>query len=269
MLKERFSALYRATATALILTCAVSSASLPVFAANTGSSSSSSSSVSSASSGSGYIPSEVIKAQKEAEERKIEEQRVAAAKQAAAEQAAIADAEMQKRAALIAAGAYIPQPVRGEILPDTTGYTILAVYSTKYDDSLPRANNITLAANRINGVVLNKGDVFSFTHTILPRTIENGYVAGPIFVQKEHSKGIGGGICQVSSTLYACTLTAGIPALERHEHGLPVTYIPAGMDATIDGTRLDFKFANPYDKPLMITATPNYGVLTVGLWLKN
>ena len=70
MLKERFSALYRATATALILTCAVSSASLPVFAANTGSSSSSSSSVSSASSGSGYIPSEVIKAQKEAEERK-------------------------------------------------------------------------------------------------------------------------------------------------------------------------------------------------------
>jgi len=214
-------------------------------------------------------PTEVYRAQKAVAEKQKEEARIAAAKKAAAEQAAFAEEQMQIRAGLIASGVPIPQPVRGPIMPDTTGYTLLAAYATSYNDNIPRATNITLAANRINGYVLQPGEVFSFTNTILPRTVSNGYVAGPIFVQKEHSMGIGGGICQVSSTLYACTLTAGIPAVERHEHGLPVTYIPAGMDATIDGTRLDFKFANIYDKPMMISATPDFGTLTVGLWLKN
>ena len=217
----------------------------------------------------GYLPTSVYNEQKQAEAKKAEELRIAAAKRAAEEQTKIAEEQMQLRAALIASGTPIPQAVKGPYMPDTTGYNLLGVYTTVYDDSLSRATNVTLAANRINGYVLQPGEVFSFTNTILPRTVQNGYVAGPIFVQKEHAMGIGGGICQVSSTLYACTLAVGIPAIERHEHGLPVTYIPEGMDATIDGTRLDFKFANIYDRPLMISATPNYGTLTVGLWLKD
>ncbi len=251
MTKITVSGKIKALSMAAMTAVMVASSSVPVYASSTG------------------IPTEVFRAQKLADEKKAEELRIAAAKQAAAEQAAFAEEQMQIRAAMIASGVAIPQAIKGAIMPDTTGYSLIAVYSTKYNDSQARATNITLAANRINGYVLNPGDVFSFTHTILPRTVANGYVAGPIFVQKEHSMGIGGGICQVSSTLYAATITAGIPALERHEHGLPVTYIPQGMDATIDGTRLDFKFANPYDKPLMISATPDYGTLTVGLWLMN
>ncbi len=223
-----------------------------------------------AASGSGqYIPSGVLDAQKAVKEQEALERQQAAAKAAAAEQAKYAEGQMALRAQLIASGVAIPQPIKGPYLPDTTGYTLLGAYTTKYDDSVPRATNISIAANRVNGVTLQPGQVFSFTNTILPRTVSNGYVAGPIFVQKEHSKGIGGGICQVSSTIYACTLTVGIPVLERHEHSLPVTYIPQGWDATVSGTNLDFRFANPYDKPLMISATPDYGTLTVGLWLKN
>lgn len=153
--------------------------------------------------------------------------------------------------------------------PEANGYSLLGTYTTKYNAKIPRATNVALAANRINGVVLNPGDLFSFTTTILPRTPENGYVSAPVIVNKEFVPGIGGGICQVSSTLYACMLTCGVPALERHPHSLPVSYIPAGMDATISGTAVDLKFVNPYNKPLMITASPDNGSLTVGLWLKN
>ena len=153
--------------------------------------------------------------------------------------------------------------------PEANGYSLLGTYTTKYNAKIPRATNVALAANRINGVVLNPGDLFSFTTTILPRTPENGYVSAPVIVNKEFVPGIGGGICQVSSTLYACMLTCGVPALERHPHSLPVSYIPAGMDATISGTAVDLKFVNPYNKPLMISASPDNGSLTVGLWLKN
>ncbi len=179
-----------------------------------------------------------------------------------AEQAAAAKAA-EEAAAAQAAQAAVPG------FPDTTGYTMLGAYSTNYNAKIPRATNVTVASNRINGYVLNPGDLFSFTTVILPRTTANGYVSAPVIVNKEFVPGLGGGICQVSSTLYACMLTCGVPALERHPHSLPVSYIPAGMDATISGTAVDLKFANPYDRPLMITATPDNGKLTVGLWLKN
>jgi len=152
---------------------------------------------------------------------------------------------------------------------NTNGYTCLGTYSTKYNARIQRAINVTLAANRINGVVVAPGALFSYSNAILPRTKENGYVEAPIFINKKHGVGIGGGICQVSSTLYATMLTVGLPATERHPHSLPVTYLPAGMDATISGTTLDLKFINIYDRPLMITANPDNGVLTVGLWLKD
>ena len=149
------------------------------------------------------------------------------------------------------------------------GYALLGSYSTKYNDKIQRAINVNLAAARINGVVVKPSGSFSFSNTILPRTPENGYVEAPVFVNKQHSVGIGGGICQVSSTLYACMLKVGLPATERHPHSLPVTYLPAGMDATISGNTLDLKFTNIYTKPLMITTDANAGILTVSLWLQN
>lgn len=150
-------------------------------------------------------------------------------------------------------------------------YTCIGTYTTKFNSKAARATNINTAVSRINGFVLQPGQEFSYSNTILPRTPENGYVEAPVFINKEHAMGIGGGICQVSSTLYACMKTIGIPATERHPHSLPVDYLPAGWDATVSGTTLDLKFVNTYSKPLMICAdsTSTNNRLTVSLWLQD
>lgn len=150
---------------------------------------------------------------------------------------------------------------------DTFG-NVIGTCTTTYDAKIPRANNVALAAQRINGVVLKPGQGFSFSQTVLPRTRANGYVEAPIFVSGEVSTGIGGGICQVSSTLYAAMIRAGLPATERHPHSRPVDYLPKGYDATIAGNRLDLKFTNIFSQPLLIQASANNGVLTVTLILQ-
>ena len=142
---------------------------------------------------------------------------------------------------------------------------VIGIYATKYDAKIPRANNVAVAASRINGVVVRKGESFSFNETILPRTTANGYVNAPIFINKQHGMGIGGGVCQVSSTLYAAMLSAGLPATERHPHSLKVPYIPEGMDATIAGNSLDLKFTNTFDYAIVIGASADNGTLTVSI----
>lgn len=150
-----------------------------------------------------------------------------------------------------------------------SGYTFLGSYTTKYRDNIPRAVNVGIAANGINGVVVAPGAEFSYTNTIPPRTVENGYQTATVFVNKQKVQGLGGGICQVSSTLYACMKTIGLPATERHPHSLPVDYLPAGWDATVSGQSVDLKFVNIYDSPLMIAAKAEGGNLTVSMYLKN
>ena len=154
--------------------------------------------------------------------------------------------------------------VRTEI----TSGSVIGTYTTYYETGVSRANNVELAASRINGVVLSPGSSFSFNKTILPRTRENGYTEGPVFVKGGTAIQVGGGICQVSSTLYAAMLTAGLPATERHPHSRPVDYMPQGMDATISGNSLDLKFTNIYDSPLLIQASASGGTLTVTLALQ-
>ena len=144
----------------------------------------------------------------------------------------------------------------------------LGTYTTYYETGVSRASNVELAASRINGVVVQPGSSFSFSNTILPRTRANGYVEGPIFVKGGTAIGIGGGVCQVSSTLYAAMITAGLPATERHPHSRPVDYLPQGMDATISGNYMDLKFTNIYDRPLLILASASGGTLTVTLVLQ-
>lgn len=142
---------------------------------------------------------------------------------------------------------------------------VIGIYATEYDAKVARATNVSVAASRINGVVVKPGESFSFSQTILPRTSANGYVTAPIFINKQHGMGIGGGVCQVSSTLYAAMLAAGLPATERHPHSLPVTYIPSGMDATIAGNTLDLKFVNTFNYSIVINAVADNGTLTVSI----
>lgn len=145
---------------------------------------------------------------------------------------------------------------------------VIGTCTTYYVANVPRANNVELAASRINGVVIQPGGSFSFSSTILPRSRANGYVVAPIFVSGKKSTGVGGGVCQVSSTLYASMVYAGLPATERHPHSLPVDYLPKGLDATIAGNYLDLKFTNIYSQPLMIQASASGGTLTVSLVLQ-
>lgn len=146
----------------------------------------------------------------------------------------------------------------------TPATTLICSYTTAYDPTQSRAINIELSASKIDGVVVQPGQEFSFSDAFGPRTAANGYVKAPTFVGGKTVPGTGGGICQVSSTAYAAMLQGGIPATERHPHSKPVTYLPAGMDATIAAGSKDLKFVNIYDYPLIInaTVTPD-GLLTV------
>lgn len=145
---------------------------------------------------------------------------------------------------------------------------VIGTYTTMYEDNVSRAINVELAAQRINGVVVQPGGGFSFSDTILERTEANGYADGPIFVRGEEVIGIGGGVCQVSSTLYAAMVAAGLPATERHAHSMPVDYVPQDLDATIAGDYLDLKFDNTFSQPVMIQASAEGGILTVTLVLE-
>jgi len=135
--------------------------------------------------------------------------------------------------------------------------------TTYYNEALQRTTNVKLAAERVNGKVLQPGELMSFSDTILSRTIENGYVSAPAIKRYE----IGGGICQVSSTLYAAMCRAGMPAVERHPHSEPIAYLPRGFDATISEGYLDLKIQNIYEWPLKIHAKAENGALTVSLEL--
>ncbi len=145
---------------------------------------------------------------------------------------------------------------------------VIGTCTTKFDESESRASNVHLAAQRINGVTLQPGQAFSFSSTVKERTRANGYVEGTVFVNGKESTGIGGGICQVSSTLYAAMVYANLPATERHAHSRQVDYLPAGLDATIAGDYYDLKFTNIYDRPLQIQASAQNGSLTVSLVLQ-
>ncbi len=146
---------------------------------------------------------------------------------------------------------------------------VIASYTTKFDAKIARATNVKLAASQINGKVLEPGETFSFLGSITPRTKENGYVVAPVFVSGKVSKGIGGGICQVSSTIYAAVLGTDCTIVERHSHSLPVSYVPKGMDATVSSPSLDFRFTNTYEQPMLISITASdEGELTVTLSLQ-
>ena len=115
-------------------------------------------------------------------------------------------------------------------------------YYTWFDNGT-RGKNIIIAASAINNHILAPGEIFSFNRIVDPRTIEKGYKHAPIIVGGRVIPGIGGGICQVSSTLYNAILKAGLEVVERYPHSKPVYYVPPGRDATVSDY-LDFKFRN-------------------------
>ncbi len=129
----------------------------------------------------------------------------------------------------------------------------IASYSTSFaTSSSSRSTNIDLATKSINGVVLMPGDSFSFNEVVGERTKARGYQEAGVIVNQQLDSGVGGGICQVSSTLYNAILQGNIKTTQRVHHTFPSTYVGIGLDATVDWGNIDFKFMNSYDYPIFI-----------------
>ena len=115
-----------------------------------------------------------------------------------------------------------------------------------------RIRNIEIAAGYINGTVLNPGEVFSFNEVVGERTSERGFRLANVIMEGILQPGIGGGICQVSSTIYDALLYTDLEIVERTPHRFTIAYLPAGHDATVAYNALDFKFRNNTDFPIRI-----------------
>ncbi|NLZ47208.1 MAG: hypothetical protein GX895_00200 [Clostridiales bacterium] len=131
--------------------------------------------------------------------------------------------------------------------------TKISSFSTNFSSSnANRRNNIELATKAINGTILMPGDSFSFNEAVGERTRERGYKDAGVIIGDSVQSGLGGGICQVSSTLYNAMLKAGIKATERKNHTLVLSYVPKGLDATVDWGNIDYKFTNTLNYPIYI-----------------
>lgn len=131
---------------------------------------------------------------------------------------------------------------------------IASVSTPLLDKHEGRLTNIRLAAGQINGAVIPPGASFSFNQTVGERTAAKGYQKAIVFKDKEELMGLGGGICQLSSTLYLAALQGGLEVTERHAHQLPVHYVEQDQDAAIEFGSLDLVFVNNTDRPLRVGA---------------
>lgn len=143
----------------------------------------------------------------------------------------------------------------------------ISSYVTDYTSmSAERDKNIELAASLLNGKILMPGETFSFNDTIGERTTERGFLAAPVLVGDSYQDGIGGGICEVSSTLYIASILSGITEFDRTHHSIPMIYVPYGLDATVDYGSIDFKFKNTLGFPLYIEAYTSNSKLYVKIY---
>ena len=117
-----------------------------------------------------------------------------------------------------------------------------------------RINNIEVAAGHLNNLVVMPGQEISASDTIKPRTTANGYKSAGAYLNGRTVPAIGGGICQVSSTVYNAVKNAGLTVLERHPHSMPVHYLPLGLDAAISAGSKDLRFRNDYSAPVILQA---------------
>ena len=141
----------------------------------------------------------------------------------------------------------------------------LSSYQTKHTNSENRNTNLRLACASINGLILLPGETFDYNQVLGKRTKEAGYKAAGAYANGETVYEIGGGICQVSSTLYYCTLMADLEIVTREAHSYVSTYMPYGMDATVSWNGPDFRFRNNTEYPIRIEAEVADGYVKIRL----
>ncbi|WP_312470163.1 VanW family protein [Neobacillus sp.] len=144
------------------------------------------------------------------------------------------------------------------------GEVVIASYTTHFNSSVVgRSKNIELSAQAINNIIIGNQDAFSFNTTVGPSDTAHGYQKAQEVVEGKLVEGIGGGICQTSSTLFNAVDKLAVSYLEKHHHSLHVGYVPTGRDATVSYGGFDFRFKNTSGVPILLKAIVRKGSLTV------
>ena len=144
---------------------------------------------------------------------------------------------------------------------------VMSSYSSTFGTSdTGRVENLRIATGYINGTLLMPGDEFSYNNTIGPTTPERGYKEANTYVGSKIVPGYGGGVCQVSSTLYRAVIQANIRSTERRNHSMTVGYAKPGLDATVAAGYIDYKFVNTYDFPIYIQGYLSGNQVVFNVW---
>lgn len=144
---------------------------------------------------------------------------------------------------------------------------VLATYTTSYNQyDYDRTTNVKLSAEKIDGFVLMPGETFSYNNVVGARTIEAGYKEAPMYLNGEVVTGLGGGICQTTTTLYNAALYANLEIVSRTNHTFIPSYATASRDATVVYGAIDFEFKNNRDYPLKITTSVSNGKANVTIY---
>lgn len=157
---------------------------------------------------------------------------------------------------VLSAVEYAPHTDERKLREDTE---LLARCSTQFDAAnLPRSHNIVLAAERISGRILFPNQEFSFNRAVGERTEENGFEKAPVIADGNFVPGVGGGVCQMSTTLFGAALRAGLSVVESHPHSLSVGYAAPSLDAMVSSDN-DLRFSNPFDSAVYLLARAEDG----------
>lgn len=179
------------------------------------------------------------------------------------------DATASRIVAAMDAGAVDADAVVSVVEPDFTTEEAqelqapLASFTTRMVNNPNRISNIALAASFIRGTILAPGDAFSYNKIVGPRTTERGFKEAPVLINDELVPGDGGGVCQVSSTLFNVALLADFEILNRTNHSRPVAYLPLGRDATVDYGMIDLAFRNLTGRHVLLWAYVSGNRLTI------
>ena len=164
----------------------------------------------------------------------------------------------------------VPAQVTTEALKIQAFDTVIAEFSTNFSTEDPnRVNNLSTAAKALDKKEIRPDEIFSFNDTIGPRTEQTGYKDAKIIIDNEYVLGTGGGVCQVSSTLYNAILLANLPIVQRTPHAVIVGYVPLGQDATVNYPTIDLKFKNSTSGLIYIRTEVTPKTLTIKLWGKK
>jgi vancomycin resistance protein YoaR len=161
-------------------------------------------------------------------------------------------------------------PIQKERAATPIKSELISKYSTTFPASnKPRSFNIKLACELINGTVIYPGEAFSYNTVVGRRTPARGFKLATVFSNGKRVPGYGGGVCQVSTTLYNAAMLANLKIIERHNHSLPVHYVPHGRDATVSYGSADLVFENTLPQPIKIMAKYATGKITLEIYGEN